>query len=75
MKLGELYQLRDTLEDYPESLGSRLARTTEVLNLGATYQKSISIGFPEPHKALSERSIVLDTMISSDTIGQPRLQS
>lgn len=75
IKIGELCQLRDTLEDYPESLGSRLARTTEALNLGATYQKSISIGFPELHKALSERSIVLDTMISSNTIGPSRFQS
>ena len=74
MKMGELYQLRETLEDYPEALGRCLALTTEALNLGATYQKSISIGFPELHKALSERSIVLDTMISSNTIGQSRFQ-
>ena len=75
MKIGELYQLRETLEDYPESLGSHLARTIETLNLGATYQKSISIGLPELPKALSERSIVLDTMTRSNTIGQLGFQS
>ena len=37
MKIIELYQLRDTLEDYPESLGSCVARTTEALNPDATY--------------------------------------